>query len=159
MNPLIGGRDERVSRFLGDQIAASKYPGMQYVVVSANERIFEFAGGFSDVARRSPMEPTTTMMAYSMTKTFTAVAVLKLVEQGAVSLDESVVRAVPSFPYGPLVTVRHLLSQTSGLPNPIPAWHFHRGPDQAFMAIAGERGSRIAKGLIILAAVLSRRKK
>jgi CubicO group peptidase (beta-lactamase class C family) len=125
MNQSIVGRDERVSRYLDDQIATSKYPGMQYVVVDANRRLFEYDGGFSDVERRIPMKPTTTMMAYSMTKTFTAVAVLQLVERGKISLDESVLHYLPYIPYGPLVTVRQLLSQTSGIPNPIPLRWVH----------------------------------
>jgi CubicO group peptidase (beta-lactamase class C family) len=71
------------------------------------------------------MEPTTTMMAYSMTKTFTAVGVLQLVERGKVSLEERVLHYMPSIPYGSFITVRELLSQTSGIPNPIPLRWVH----------------------------------
>jgi D-alanyl-D-alanine carboxypeptidase len=125
MNQSITDRDTRVSRYLDDKMAASKYPGMQYVIVNSNRRLYEYDGGFSDVERRIPMEPTTTMMAYSMTKTFTAVGVLQLVERGKVSLEERVLHYVPSIPYGSFVTVRELLSQTSGIPNPIPLGWVH----------------------------------
>jgi D-alanyl-D-alanine carboxypeptidase len=120
MNESIANRNDRVTKFLGGEIASSKYPGMQYLVVSGKERLFEYDGGYADVKNAISMSPATTMMAYSMTKTFTAAAVLQLVEQGKVSLDESVLHYLPTFPYGPHITVRHLLSQTSGLPNPIP---------------------------------------
>lgn len=125
MNQSTTDRDTRVSRCLDDQIAASKYPGVQYVIVNSNRRLYEYDGGFSDVERRIPMEPTTTMMGYSMTKTFTAVAVLQLVERGKVSLEECVLHYMPSIPYGSYVTVRELLSQTSGIPNPLPLRWVH----------------------------------
>jgi CubicO group peptidase (beta-lactamase class C family) len=62
----------------------------------------------------------TTMMAYSMTKTITAVAILQLVERGRLRLDEEAEPRVPGFPYGSGVTVRQLLAHTAGIPNPIP---------------------------------------
>ena len=64
-------------------------------------------------------------MAYSMSKTITAVAVLQLVEAGKVGLDDPVERYVDSFPYGASVTVRQLISHTSGIPNPIPLRWVH----------------------------------
>jgi D-alanyl-D-alanine carboxypeptidase len=129
-----------VTKLLGGEIAASKYPGMQYIVVTAKERLFEYSGGHADVKSAIAMSLATTMMAYSMTKTFTAAAVLQLVEQGKVSLDEGVLHFVPAFPYGPSVTVRHLLSQTSGLPNPIPLrWVHPASRDSVFEESAALR--------------------
>jgi CubicO group peptidase (beta-lactamase class C family) len=134
------GRDERAARFLAGTIASSKFPGVQYVAVSAKERLFEYDGGLADVENAIPMSPATTMMAYSMTKTFTAVAVLQLMEQGKVSLDESALHYLPDIPYGPAVTVRHLLSQTSGLPNPIPLrWAHPVSRDPSFDEAAALR--------------------
>jgi D-alanyl-D-alanine carboxypeptidase len=51
----------------------------------------------------------------SVTKTFSAVAILKLVDQGLVSLDDPVVKYVPACPNGSEITVRDLLGMTSGL--------------------------------------------
>jgi D-alanyl-D-alanine carboxypeptidase len=133
MDQTIVNRNDRVMKFLDAEIAASRYPGIQYVVVSARERLFEYDSGYADAKNAVPMSPATTMMAYSMTKTFTAVAVLQLVEQGKVSLDEAVRHYLPTFPYGSNVTVRHLLSQTSGLPNPIPLrWVHTASADASF---------------------------
>lgn len=104
-----------------DEYAGSSVPGLQYVVVDANATLFEYAGGWADIQNRKPMALGTTLMAYSMTKTLTAVAVLQLVEQGKLGLDERVDRYLPNTPYvGQPITVRHLLAHTSGLPNPIP---------------------------------------
>ena len=59
----------------------------------------------------------------STSKTITAAAVLGLVEAEQVKLDDPIDRYLDSQPYGPDVTIRHLLSHTSGIPNPIPlAW-------------------------------------
>jgi CubicO group peptidase (beta-lactamase class C family) len=87
--------------------------------------LFEYVGGLADIENVTPMTSATTMMAYSMTKTFTAAAVLQLVEQGKILLDSSARSYLPDFPYGAAVTVHQLLSQTSGLPNPIPLRWVH----------------------------------
>jgi CubicO group peptidase (beta-lactamase class C family) len=65
------------------------------------------------------------MMAYSMTKTFTAASVLQLVEQGKLSLNDPVSEYLPEIPYGNDLKVHHLLSQTSGIPNPLPLKWIH----------------------------------
>ena len=97
------------------KVAGSKVPGLQYVVVTADDVGFDYAGGWADIARQRPMTPDTTMMAFSMTKTLTAVAILQLVEQ-ARSADEELDRYVPGTPYaGNGITIRHLLAHTAGL--------------------------------------------
>ncbi len=64
-----------------------------------------------------------------MTKLFTATAVVRLAEQGAVDLDVPVSHYLPSFRPGnettPAVTLPHLLSHTAGLRNPIPVGWIH----------------------------------
>lgn len=106
-------------------------PGLQYVVVGPEGTRFDGAAGWADLSGRRPLEPGTTMMAYSMTKTFTAAAVLQLVERGKVSLDTPVRTLLPEIPYDARLTVRHLLSQTSGIPNPIPLRWVHLPEEQA----------------------------
>jgi len=138
-------REDQAARFLGKVIGSGKFPGLQYAAVSASQELFSYTGGLADVLNAVPMSPATTMMAYSMTKTFTAAAVLQLAEQGKVSLDESVLHYVPFFPYGPGVTVRHLLSQTSGLPNPIPLrWVHSVSADASFDESAALRKTMAA---------------
>ena len=125
INRSIAGRDTRVRDVLDRHIEADDYPGIQYVVVDTGGTVFEYFVGWADIQERIPMQPSTTMMAYSMTKTFTAAAVLQLVEQRKLSLDDSVSAYFPSTPYGGSMRVRHLLSQTSGIPNPIPLRWVH----------------------------------
>jgi len=111
----------------------SKVPGIQYLVVAADQTVFEYAGGWADIAGRRPMTPQTTMMAYSMSKTITAAAVLQLVDSGKIGLDDPIDRYLDRQPYGPGITVRELLAHTSGIPNPIPLrWVHPVGRHDAF---------------------------
>jgi CubicO group peptidase (beta-lactamase class C family) len=115
----------RATSYLNTLISASNTPGIQYVVVNATDLVFEYHGGWADIRRQVAVDASTTMMAYSMSKTITAIAVLQLVEAGKVGLDDPVERYVDSFPYGKGVTVRQLISHTSGIPNPIPLRWVH----------------------------------
>jgi len=82
--------------------------------------LFEYAGGWANIAEGRQMTPATTLMAYSMSKMITAAAVLRLAEEGALGLDDSVSDYVDSLPYPSDLTVRGLLTHTGGVPNPIP---------------------------------------
>ena len=71
------------------------------------------------------MDASTTMMAYSMSKPITAAAVLLLVEEGRIGLDAPITDFLTAIPYRPQISVRQLLSHTSGIPNPIPLRWVH----------------------------------
>jgi CubicO group peptidase (beta-lactamase class C family) len=116
-----------LERFIADGLA----PGVQYLVLTADHTLFEFNGGLADIQAARPVTPDTTFMAYSMTKTLTAVAALKLVEENRIRLDDPVLTHLTEFPFGSKVLVRHLLAQTSGLPNPIPLRWVHLPADHA----------------------------
>jgi len=121
-------------------------PGLQYVVVSAATTLIDYAGGWADLRFRHPMTPETTMMGYSMTKTFTAVAILQLAEEARLSLDDAMDRHLPGTPYGGHgITVRHLLDHTAGLPNPLPLRWAH------LVAEAADFDEDAALGRVLLA--------
>lgn len=105
-------------------IAGAKTPGLQYVVLAADRTRFEHMAGWADVRHEVPMTPSTTMMAYSMSKTITAAAVLQLVGLGRASLNDPIDKYHPT-PYGEEITVRQLLAHLSGIPNPIPLRWVH----------------------------------
>lgn len=67
-------------------------------------------------------DASTIFLIYSATKPITATVILKLVEDGRLSLDDSVNKFFPEFPHGDTIKIRHLLSHTSGL------YDFTRGP-------------------------------
>lgn len=116
--PLNEGTDVRA--YLDDLVADSRVPGLQYLVVDSGGVRFEYAGGWADISETRPMTHATTLMAYSMSKTLTAAAVLRLSSRGALRLDDPVSSYVGSFPYGDEPTIRQLLAHTAGVPAPIP---------------------------------------
>lgn len=109
-----------------NQYVRSEVPGLQYIAVTADRVLFEYAGGWADIQGQKAMTLDTTLMAYSMTKTFTAVAILQLAEQRKLNLDDVIDRHLPNAAYhGHGITLRQLLIHTSGAPNPIPLRWVH----------------------------------
>jgi D-alanyl-D-alanine carboxypeptidase len=84
-------------------------------VLDGNGPPLVVASGYADRDSRRPMAPGDPYFLGSITKTYTAVTVLRLAEEGRLSLDDTLDRFLPSFPDGSKITVRHLLAQTSGL--------------------------------------------
>ncbi len=122
---------DNVTGFL-ERYAGRKVPGLQYVVTDAAGALFQYAGGWADIQNQRAMTPDTTLMAYSMTKTFTAVAILQLVEQGKLALDDPIDLYMPDTPYrGRRISIRQLLDHTAGLPNPIPLRWAHLADEAA----------------------------
>jgi len=78
--------------------------------------LYEKYVGYSDLRTKDPLTDSTPIHIASTSKTFTAVAVLQLVQEGKLSLDDSIQRFFPGLPYQG-VTVKMLLSHRSGLPN------------------------------------------
>ncbi|MDR4988177.1 MAG: serine hydrolase domain-containing protein [Bacteroidales bacterium] len=72
--------------------------------------------GFSDFRNHTPLRQETPFQLASITKTFTATAVLMLHHEGLLSIDDTLTKHIPEFPW-PNITVRHLLTHTSGLQN------------------------------------------
>ncbi len=120
VKPVSMKMEAIVKDYLDKLIGEGKIPGIQYIVMDADLIIFEYSNGWADIKDQKPMKSSTTMMAYSMTKTITATAILQLVEKGELGLDDSIDLHLTCNPYGKTITIRHLLSQTSGIPNPIP---------------------------------------
>lgn len=86
------------------------------VLVAENGKIvYEQAFGFADFASERPNTLASTFPIASITKTVTSTAVLQLQEQGKLQVGDPVKKYLPDFPY-PTITIRHLLSHTSGLP-------------------------------------------
>ena len=77
--------------------------------------IYEKSFGYADFPRRRLNTKNALFPFASISKTITATAILQQVEKGEMRLSDPVVKFLPAFPY-PEITVRHLLSHTSGLP-------------------------------------------
>jgi len=92
------------------------------ILVAKNGTIvYEKYAGFADLRKRDSLTPLTPMHIASTGKTFTAMALLRLVQENKLSLNDSLEHFFPGFPY-PGITVRMLLSHRSGLPITFISW-------------------------------------
>lgn len=109
---------DAVDAFLTGQMSKHGIPGLTVALVEGGE--VTYTRGYGRASPGRPMSADAAMPLGSTTKTFTAVAVLRLVESGAVDLDAPVTTYLPWFRVadeqaGRTITVRHLLTHTSGL--------------------------------------------
>ncbi|MGZ4037774.1 MAG: serine hydrolase domain-containing protein, partial [Bacteroidia bacterium] len=87
------------------------------VIVSKNgEVVYQKAFGYADKEHNIPLTDTTLFQLASVSKVITATSVLMLLEKGLIKLDDKFSDYFPEFPY-PNITIQHLLSHRSGLPN------------------------------------------
>ena len=122
-----------IRRELEAYITRNRIPGIQYTVVDAQDVLLEEQVGFADLLSRRPVTAQTTFMASSSTKLITAAAVMQLVELQKLELDQSLSAYYPAQPYTDRVTIRHLLAQRSGIPNPLPLkWLHHAEEHETF---------------------------
>jgi CubicO group peptidase (beta-lactamase class C family) len=78
--------------------------------------IYNESFGYADMVRRSKLKKDDIFQLASVSKQFTAMAIMMLKEQNKLAYDDTVTKYIPEFPY-PGITVRMLLNHTSGLPN------------------------------------------
>jgi CubicO group peptidase (beta-lactamase class C family) len=90
-------------------------PGLAVLVAQDGKTLFEKGYGLADRAHHIPVIPQTTFRIGSITKQFTASAILKLQEEGKLSVNDKLSKYIPDFPRGDEVTLRHLLTHTSGI--------------------------------------------
>jgi CubicO group peptidase (beta-lactamase class C family) len=86
------------------------------VLVAENGHIiYEKSFGFANYQKNLPNDSMSRFTLSSISKIFTSTAILQLKDRGKLKLDDYVVKYFPDFPYTD-ITIRHLLSHTSGLP-------------------------------------------
>jgi len=91
-------------------------PGLAVIVRSEGRTLFEQGYGVRDTATRARIDGRTNFRLASVTKQFTAMAVMMLVREGKLRYDETLAQLFPGFPeYGKTITIRNLLNHTSGL--------------------------------------------
>ncbi|HEY0334514.1 MAG TPA: serine hydrolase domain-containing protein [Stenotrophomonas sp.] len=110
ITPPDAGIDALMSEYDGMQ------PGAALLVLRDGEAVFERGYGLAVVEDRTPVTPRTNFRLASISKQFTAAAILLLAEDGKLSLDDPVRRWFPTLPpAADAVTIRHLLSHRGGL--------------------------------------------
>jgi D-alanyl-D-alanine carboxypeptidase len=91
-------------------------PGAAVIVVKNNRVIFRRGYGLANLELKTPIKPEMVFRLASVTKQFTAVAVMMLVERGRLSLDDDLTKFFPDFQTGgKKITIENLLTHTSGI--------------------------------------------
>ncbi|MCU7549179.1 beta-lactamase family protein [Chitinophagaceae bacterium LB-8] len=104
-----------IENFLNHSLLRSDFNGS--ILVAKNGTIvYEKYVGYKDIKTKEGLTAETPLQIASTSKTFTAIAILKLIQEGKLQLNDSLGVFFPGFPY-PGVTVKMLLSHRSGLPN------------------------------------------
>jgi peptidoglycan/LPS O-acetylase OafA/YrhL/CubicO group peptidase (beta-lactamase class C family) len=116
---------QELQRILDEAVADGDTPGAVLAVRLPGREPWTGASGIADIDQGQPMEPTTKVRIGSISKVFTAVVVLQLVEEGRIALDDPVATYLPDLlPNGDRVTVRQLLNHTTGLYDYLEDWDF-----------------------------------
>lgn len=115
---LDGDVHERIDAYVQDQLDGSRIPGAAVAIVEDGATVH--AVGYGDDGRGNAVRADTPFWIGSNTKSITALAVMQLVEDGLVDLDQPIQRYLPDFRVADdeassQITVRHLLNQTSGI--------------------------------------------
>ena len=119
--PAVAATDPRlalaIDRIAAEALAGGETAGFAVAIVEGGRTRLARGYGFADLEQRTPVTADTVFRIGSVTKEFTAAAVLLLAERGRLSLDDKLAKFVPDFPRAGEVTIRRLLDHTSGIRN------------------------------------------
>ncbi len=120
--PAVSARLEVLEAWILETMESREQPGLSIGIVYDQELIWSKGYGLADVATKRPATPSTVYRIASITKLFTATALMQLRDQGKIHLDDPVRKYLPwfsikdPFPDDPAVTIRHLMTHLAGLP-------------------------------------------
>lgn len=106
-----------VDQYIQGQLIEQKIPGITLVAVREGKIVYSKGYGYADRETARPVKPEDRFEIGSITKSFAATAIMLLVEDGKISLDDKLDKFLGTIPQGWTgITIRHLLNHTSGLP-------------------------------------------
>lgn len=112
-----GALGQRLDDALTEGFDSAAAPGVAAHVAVPTVGVWFGARGVQDVPNETPIDASAVFRIGSITKTFTAAAILQLVEEGALSLSDPIDVHVPGWDFGPEVTIERLLNHTAGVYN------------------------------------------
>ena len=126
VEPLATDPPKRVAQIMGSYDSTT--PGGVVAVVRNGKVVFARGFGMANLEHDVPNTPETPYHMASVSKQFTAFAILLLAQQGKLSLDDDIRKHMPELPdFGTPITVRHLIHHTSGLRDQWTLWAFAGG--------------------------------
>ncbi len=109
---------DSVDEYLESQLKEQKIPGISLAIVKDGTIVKAQGYGFSNLEHQVPAKPETIYQSGSVGKQFTATAVMMLVQDGKIALDDPITKYFEDTPkFWKKITVRHLLTHTSGIPD------------------------------------------
>jgi len=119
--------ETKVDEYIRAEMQAQQIPGLALAVIKDGKMIIARGYGFANVEHQVPVKPETIFQSGSTGKQFTATAVMMLVEEGKLSLDDKITKYFPDGPEAwQKITVRHLLTHTSGMTDYPPDFDLRR---------------------------------
>lgn len=107
---------ENANDYISGYVENGDFSGIA-VISRSGDILVNASFGYADIESRSEINFHTSFHIASLSKTFTSAAIMHLVEDGSVSLDESLATYIPNFPDADRITIRHLLRHESGIPD------------------------------------------
>lgn len=112
----VASQADRVDAYVRGQMSTLRIPGLALAVVRNGTLALARGYGMANLELSVPATPESVFHLASITKTFTAIATMMLVEEGKVALDDPISRHLPDLPTAwHAITIRQLLSHTSGI--------------------------------------------
>jgi CubicO group peptidase (beta-lactamase class C family) len=133
-----------LSTWIEEQISYYRIPGLAIGIVDDQDLLWARGFGYADVEKKIPMSAETLCRVASITKTFTATAVMQLRDQGRLRLDDPIskhlawFKMINRFPNAQPITIENLLTHSAGLPGEaaFPYWTDHVFPTREQMIAA-----------------------
>ncbi len=108
-------KEAKIDKLLNEKLKANT-TGAVVLISEKGKPTYRKAFGLANLELNVKMTPENRIEIGSMTKQFTAVSILMLVEQGKISLEDEITKFIPDYPtHGQKITVHHLLNHTSGI--------------------------------------------
>ncbi len=108
---VFGGIERKVDTYLQE----SQFQG-SVLIAKGGKVLFSKGYGLANVEHKIPNSPQTVFRLGSITKQFTAVAILQLQEQGKLNVQDPIGKYLPNYPQRDKITIHHLLTHSAGIP-------------------------------------------
>lgn len=114
--------DKQIDSLFSSIYSNPNEPGAAVLVMKGNHKIFEKCYGLADMQTKAPITPQTDFCIASVSKQFSAVAILQLAEKKKLSLNDNLKKFFPEYhaDFYNRITLHHILSHTSGIPDTRP---------------------------------------
>lgn len=116
----------RIDQLYREHASKNHFPGYTFGIVLDGKLIYSGNGGYNDIATKSPVTSKSMFRIASMSKSFTAMAILKLRDAGKLRLDDAVEKYIPELKGqhltkdAPIITIRDLMTHSGGFPQDDP---------------------------------------